>query len=134
MRLHHSVLGKGGEWQQKRARSRLHALTGSPTTGLLNYTGERAHSGRVLLTMIYSKAYEASAMLLTLETCGSISEVASFSSSLKLYMFSGYLFTIKFSIFLDTLIVSKIHSLVLIFFPLSYHPFPVPARLSGGVM
>ena len=51
MRLHHSVLGKGGEWQQKRARSRLHALTGSPTTGLLNYTGERAHSGRVLLTV-----------------------------------------------------------------------------------
>jgi hypothetical protein len=55
-------------------------------------------------------------LLLTLETCGSISEVASFSSSLKLYMFSGYLFTIKFSIFLDALIVSKIHSLVLIFF------------------
>ena len=41
---------------------------------------------------------KASELLLTLETCGSISEVASFSSSLKLYMFSGYLLTIKFSI------------------------------------
>ena len=55
---------------------------------------------------------KASDCFLTLETCGSISEVASFSSSLKLYMFSGYLFTIKFSIFLDTLIVPKFHSMV----------------------
>jgi hypothetical protein len=54
-------------------------------------------------------------LLLTLETCGSISGQASFSSSLKLYMFSGYLFTIKFSIFLDTLIVPKFHSMVLNF-------------------
>ena len=89
MRLHHSVLGKGGEWQQKER-----VLNSMPTSKALpqacyRYTGERAHSGRILLTMIYNKAYEASVMLLTLETCGSISEVASFSSSLKFYVFKG---------------------------------------------
>ena len=60
--------------------------------------------------MNHAKPIRASELLLTLETCGSISGQASFSSSLKLYMFSGYLFTIKFSIFLDTLVVPKFHS------------------------
>ena len=33
----------------------IHALTGSPSTGLPDYMGERAHGGRVLLAMTQAK-------------------------------------------------------------------------------
>ena len=74
VRLHH-----GG---MKRARSQSMPTSEALPQAYSGYTGERAQVGRVLLVIIQSKAYAASWLNTTLETCGSISEVASFSSSL----------------------------------------------------
>ena len=49
MQLHH------GKHEYKKSAFSIHALTGSPTTGLPDYTGERAHGGRVLLAMNQAK-------------------------------------------------------------------------------
>jgi hypothetical protein len=49
--------------------------------------GERALVGRVLLAMNQAKPVRLLGLHTTLETCGSISAVASFSSSLTFYVF-----------------------------------------------
>ena len=82
MRLHHG--------HEKSAFS-IHALTGSPTTGLPVRTGERALDGRVLLAIEQAEAYVTSLLRTTLETCGCISGQASFSSSLKFYLVKSWL-------------------------------------------
>ena len=56
--------------------------------------GERAQDGRVLLAILQSKACAASWLCTTWETCGSISEVASFSSSLN-YVFQNALTSVS---------------------------------------
>ncbi len=56
--------------------------------------GERAQDGRVLLAMIRSEACAASWLHTTLETCGSISGEASFSSSLN-YVFQNALTSVS---------------------------------------
>ena len=78
MRPHH-----GG---MKRARPQSMPTSEALPQAYSGYTGERALVGRILLMIIQSKAYAASWLNTTLETCGSISEVASFSSSLKFYL------------------------------------------------
>ena len=83
VRLHH-----GG---MKRARSQSMPTSEALPQAYSGYTGERAQVGRVLLVIIQSKAYAASWLNTTLETCGSISEVASFSSSLKFYLVKSWL-------------------------------------------
>ena len=82
MRPHHNCM--------KRARSQsMPALEALPQA-CFGYTGERAHVGRVLLAIIQSKAYTASWLHTTLETCGSISGQASFSSSLNCLFQLGF--------------------------------------------
>ena len=81
-----AVMLAASQLHEKSAFS-IHAHLGSPTTGLLWIHGRTRPGGRVLLVIIQSKAYAASWLNTTLETCGSISEVASFSSSLKFYVF-----------------------------------------------
>ena len=77
-----AVMLAASQLHEKSAFS-IHALTGSPTTGLPDYTGERAHVGRVLLAMNQAKPVRLLGLHTTLETCGSISGEASFSSSLN---------------------------------------------------
>ncbi len=77
----------------KRARSQSMPTSEALPQAYSGYTGERALVGRILLVILQSKAYAASWLNTTLETCGSISEVASFSSSLKFYLFLVCSFT-----------------------------------------
>ena len=75
VRLHH-----GG---MKRARSRSMPQSEALPQAYFERTGERALVGRVLLAIIRSRSLLASLLHTTLETCGSISDWASFSSSLN---------------------------------------------------
>ena len=68
----------------------IHALTGSPTTGLPDYTGERALAGRVLLAMNQAKPVRLLGLHTTLETCGSISRLCVVQQFAKILCVYGF--------------------------------------------